>query len=236
MADKDRGKSSNECVLEIRYKPNARILDFRGSWAEIISSHMGFPEWRIVENRADIVSKDGKSRCFVGFRNSGFVTRDSPTANYFPDQASKFFRFLLSLDGFANPLLVERIGVRAKFITPHFGNFEDLLQRYTTRYLRLTESAEKALGAKLVDIGGNLNFADKHGNFNTVSGPMIQEQSSQYFDWADDLPLVGLYYDIDYWLKPNKELTDAEVLKTISSFSKESWERHIQIQQIILGS
>ena len=236
MSEKDLCKPTNEFVLEIRYKPNATILDFRGLWSEKISSNMWFTEWRIVENRADIYTKDGSNRCFVGFRNAGFVTHDSPTANYFPDQAGKFIRFLLGLDGFNNPLFIERIGVRAKFLTPHTDTFEDLLQRYTQHYLRLTDVAEKTLGAKLLDIGGNLNFVDKFGNFNTVSGPMAQEQMNQYFDWKEDLPVVGLYYDIDYWLKPRKELAEAETLRNISSFSKEAWSRHDQFRHLILES
>ena len=36
----------NEFLLEIRYKPNARILDHRGDWAERISEHMRLPRWR----------------------------------------------------------------------------------------------------------------------------------------------------------------------------------------------
>ena len=92
------------------------------------------------------------------------------------------------------------------------------------------------LGAKLLDIGGNLNFVDKFGNFNTVSGPMAQEQMNQYFDWKEDLPVVGLYYDIDYWLKPRKELAEAETLRNISSFSKEAWSRHDQFRHLILES
>jgi hypothetical protein len=47
----------NEHVLEVRYKPNPKVLDYRGTWAESISDHMKLPEWRIVENRIDIYDK-----------------------------------------------------------------------------------------------------------------------------------------------------------------------------------
>jgi hypothetical protein len=231
----ENDKSINEYVFEIRYKPNARILDHRGTWAELISAHMSLPEWRIAENRVDIFDKENKNHCFVGFKNSGFVTRDSPTANYFPDQVVKFFRFVLSLEGFGKTLSVERIGVRARFLTPYSGPFVELVEHYTNRYLKLTEAAQVALAAKLVDIGGNLNFVDSHGNFNTVTGPMARDQISQFFEWKENLPSVGLYFDVDYWLKPKKPLSESEILKHIGSFSKESWERHERICKVVMG-
>jgi hypothetical protein len=59
--------SLSETVLEIRYRPNARVLDHRGAWAEIISAHMSLPQWNIVENRVDIHSKDKSQHVFVSF-------------------------------------------------------------------------------------------------------------------------------------------------------------------------
>jgi len=235
MEERDKGQPANEHIFEIRYKPNPKILDYRGTWAELISKHMGLPDWRILENRVDVFDKETKNRCFVGFRNSGCTTRDAPTANYFPDQAVKFFRYVLSLDGFGKAPFVERIGVRIRFLTPHTSTFDDLLNRYANRYLKMTEAAEKAIRAKLIDIGGPLNFVDKHGNFNTSSGPMIDEQSSELFPWKENLPKVGLYYDIDYWQKPMQEVSDVEILKIISTFAKEAWERHERVKQLIMG-
>ncbi|MBU6435704.1 MAG: hypothetical protein KJS98_20545, partial [Nitrospirae bacterium] len=75
----------------------------------------------------------------------------------------------------------------------------------------------------------------KHGNFNTVSGPMIEDQMRQFFDWKDELPEVGFYYDIDYWLKPKKEQSESEILRTIGSFCKEGWERHNRLKHLIMG-
>ena len=90
----------NEHVLEVRYKPNPKVLDYRGAWAESISDHMNLPEWRIVENRIDIYDKKNKDHAFVGFRNAGFVAHDTPTKNYFSDKAVKFLKHLFSFEGF----------------------------------------------------------------------------------------------------------------------------------------
>jgi hypothetical protein len=129
---------TNEHVLEIRYKPNPKVLDHRGTWAEEISRHMELSEWRIVENRIDIFSKTQDVHAFVGFRNAGLVARDTPTANFFPDKAVKLLRYLFSLEGFGDPLTVERLGVRSRFCTPFDGTFETLCERYATRLLTLT--------------------------------------------------------------------------------------------------
>ena len=101
----------------------------------------------------------------------------------------------------------------------------------------MTDHAAHEIKGKLVDIGGNLNFADEHGNFNTMSGPMNDEQISKFFPWREkeDVPKIGLYYDIDYWIRPSKELSDAELLRTISTFAKEVWSKLEGIRRVILG-
>jgi hypothetical protein len=144
----------NDHTFEIRYKPNPKVLDYRGSWAEAISDHMKLPDWRILENRIDIYDEKVGERAFVGFRNAGFVTRNTPTKNYFPEKTIKFFRYVLNLDGFGKSLFVERIGVRSRFCRKYEGAFEELREKYTTKYLSLTETAKKIIDAKLVDIGG----------------------------------------------------------------------------------
>lgn len=233
MAKNDLPKIFNKFIFEIRYKPNAKVLDYRGIWAERISSHMKLPEWRIVENRIDVFDKDAKNRAFVGFRNSGFTSNDVPTANYFPDQTVKFFKFVLEMEGFDAPIFVTRIGVRAKFYRSSNVNFNDLLERYSTRYLTLTDKAKEIMSADLIDIGGPVNFKDSHGNFNTMSGPMKEAQAKQYLERKDDLPEVGLYFDIDYWKKPEKKVENSKILQIISSFSKESWKKHEEIEKLV---
>lgn len=225
----------SEHIFEIRYKPNPKILDHRGTWAELISKHMDLSEWMIVENRIDIYDKESKNRAFVGFSNAGFVCCDSPTANYFPEKTIKFFRFVLNLDDFGSSPFIMRVGVRSKFCTPFLGSFEQLCDRYSQRYLMLTEKAWDAINAKLIDIGGPLNFVDRHGNFNTISGPMPAEQMKQFFSHKKEFPEVGLYYDIDYWQKSEKPVDGKEITQLISTFAKESWERHERVRDLILS-
>lgn len=224
----------NELVLEVRYKPNPKILDYRGSLAEAVSKHMELPEWRILENRIDIFAKEG-DHAFVGFRNSGFVAHDVPTKNYFPDKTTKFFRCLFSLDGFEKKPNIQRIGVLSKFCVPFEGAFDDLLNKYTSNYLSLTENAKKTMSAKLTDIGGHLNFSDKYGNFSTMSGPMLEKQMPDFFEKEREFPKVGLYYQIDYWIAPKNEMDDKEVLFVIHNFATSGWSRFEDMRKVVLG-
>lgn len=234
MVKKETPKSYNRNILEIRYKPNSKVLDYRGKWAEQISSHMKLSEWRIGKDRIDIYDKEGKDRAFISYRNAGFVTNDAPTANYFPDKAIKLFKFIFELHDFDSPLYVLRIGVRVKFYTGFNGNFEELMEKYANRFLKLTDDAKKILNAELLDIGSPLNFKDKYGHFNMMGGPMRSEQAQEYLERDEELSKVGLYFDIDYWIQPENIVKNERILDTISVFSEQAWGKHKGVCNIIL--
>lgn len=228
---------TNEHVLEIRYKPNPKVLDHRGRWAEQISEYMDLRHWGIIENRIDIFSDNQVEHAFIGFKNSGYIAADTPTKNFFPDKASKLFRFLFSLEDFGESLFLERIGVRSRFCTPYGGSFEDLTNLFVEKFICLTTEAKDAIGnqAKLIDIGAPLNFVDRLGNFNTMSGPMIKKQLNDFFRKAEGFPEVGLYFDIDYFLRPEKLVQGKEILSYIRSFAEEAWDRHERICSLIIS-
>jgi len=235
MPKEESGNSYNEHVFEIRYKPNAKVLDNRGGWAEKISHHMRLLEWQIIENRLDVFDKENKDTCFVAFKNAGFMSHNPPTANYFPDQAVKFCRLVLELEGFGSPLFVIRIGVRSRFYSAFEGSFKELFNRYSTRFATLTDEAKKILDAKLIDIGCPVNFEDEHGRFNTSSGPMEDEQARVFFSQAEHLAKVGLFFDIDYWQRPKKELKNANILELISVYARKAWDKHQRIRDLIMA-
>lgn len=226
----------NEVIFEIRFKPNSKILDRRGQWAEAISAHLKLPHWQIVENRVDIYDDDETIHAFVGFRNGGLTALDVPNGDYFPNYASNFLSFVFGLQDFGDPILVERIGVRFKFCTAFSGSFDELKDRFAKRYITLTEQAINAIGndAKLIDIGGPLNFVDSVGNFNTMSGPMPKKQFPNFFTRKEGFPEVGLFYDIDYWLRPNKEINSKKIIEHIGELSHAAWDRHSRIRDLLL--
>ena len=228
--------AASQHTFEIRYNPNAEVLDHRGAWTKALSEHMGLSEWRVDDNRLDVFDKGESNRCFVSFRNSGCVTRDTPTDLQFQVHTLKFFKFVLDFSSFPDPLFVQRIGVRARYLTPFAGTFDSLLTRYKDRYLTLTPAADQAIRGDLVDIGGPLNFTDDYGKFDTNSGPMGSDQSHELFPWRaeDDLPEVGLYYEIDYSRKPRAVVSGSEILQLIKDFSDQGSARHDRVRALVL--
>lgn len=228
---------ASEYVFEVRYQPNARVLDHRGKFADQLSRHMELPEWLIDTSRIDVFSKDEKTRVFVGFRNVGMVLMDSPSGEYFRAQSEKFLRWLFRQTEVGSNLNVERIGVRLRFGVSFNGTFEELLDRIATRYFQIPESARAAIGneATLMDIGAVLNWKDKLGTFNTTLGPMVRKELSNQFKRGEENPPpeVGLYYDIDGFRKPNRELMGIEIVSSINKFVTEASERYQRIRDLI---
>ena len=46
-------------------------------------------------------------------------------------------------------------------------------------------------------------------------------------------PEVGLYFDIDYWTRPNQDVRGEEVLRLVKAFAAEWWNRHERIRKLI---
>lgn len=210
-----------EHVCEIRFKPNARVLDYRGQWAELIAEHMNASEWHIRENRLDVFDKSEARRFFLAFRNCGVTIRDAATGTYFLDHAGRFLQYALSFDPIQKPVVVERLGVRLRSFRSFDGTFDTLLMRYTSRVLTLTPGAAEVLGGNLLDIGGNLNFSDDVGTYHTMSGPMKAEQAKKFLerDEAYEFPNVGVFMDCDYWSKPAQPMTVGEIINTVRRFA-----------------
>jgi hypothetical protein len=227
---------SNEHVVEIRFEANARILDNRGAWAEALMEHLGMQQWQIVANRLDVFDKDRKRLCFVSFKNAGFSALDTPNQNYFPDQANRFLRRMFDLPDFRSPIVVARIGVRSKFCTPFDGTYSEMCDRFSERYACITPQAREAIGreAKLLDIGAPLNMVDEDGNFNTMAGPVTDDEAAQYFQKDDGFAPVALFYDIDYWRQPKRGMDATEVTNAVAQMARAGWNRHDRLRRLIL--
>jgi len=232
-------RNVNDHLFEVRYKPNPIVLDYRGAWTKAISDLLELKEWRITENRVDVSDKSIRHHAFVSFNNAGFMTRNSPTRNYFPDNSKKFMKLLFQLEGFEDKPHVERIGVRSRFCNQFDGPFDELVSLYSTHIISLNEHLRKDLGIELLDIGSPLTMKDKLGNINFMGGPMVSEQTAQFFktpiDEVSGLPKVGLVFDIDYWITPNKSLTEDELVTQISLFADESWKHNETLRKRVTG-
>jgi hypothetical protein len=222
--------------LEIRFKPNPQILDFRGTWAKAISEHLKLMNWRIIENRIDMTDDEKIERAFVSFRNLGYSAIDCPSKDFFADRAIKFIRYLFDLKAFEKENIIERIGVRAKFCQEFDGEYESLLGKYLSGYLNITQQVLKEFNAKIVDIGGSVNYEDAIGHFNTMSGPMPEKQMHDFIETKKEFPQLGLFLDIDYWNTPQKEMAHDEIIKNIKLLSNGCWEKFGNLYSIILAS
>lgn len=225
----------NEFLLEVRYSPNAKILDYRGSWAEAVSKHMELSDWQIVENRFDVFDKSKDRSFFVSYRNAGSLIRNCTTRNFFADQTNRFLRYLFEQKQFGDSLFVDRFGVRARFATPSAESYADLLQRYTTRYLTLQPAAYEAVGGQLLDMAGPIDFTMKNGTIKSVSGPMPKEQITQAFAWLEAVPERALFFDMDYAVSPKATLGGQEVMNKVKAFSGDVWDIHEKLRTLILG-
>jgi hypothetical protein len=231
----ESAKKINEQIVEIRYRPNAKVLDYRGTWAEMLAEHLSLTEWQIIENRFDVFDKDNSRLGFVSYKNAGFIVHNSPTKNYFSDQANKFFRFLFDQKPFGDPLFIARVGVRSRFATEYNGSFEQLLELYSSRFLTLTPQAKTALAAKIIDLGGPIDAETALGKINSRSGPMSKQQIKEFFEFEDSPPDVAFYLDIDYWQKPECQVASKDLLATLRRYADENWDRHERIISLVLG-
>jgi hypothetical protein len=228
----------NEQLVEIRYKPNPTILDYRGSWVEAISNHMQLTEWKIDINRIDSFDKQNTQHVFVSFKNAGSTFQDTKTKNYLSDKTNKFLKFLFEQPAFGKELHIFRIGVRGRFASTFDGKYDDLLQLFQSNYFTLSGPALEAFNAEVKDIGLPINYTTDHGNINSVIGPMPKAQLEKNFSQnnREPFPESSLYVDLDYWIRPDEILQESVIRQKIKIFSEEIWEIHDRIQAIFFDS
>ena len=226
----------SEHIFEIRYKPNPRILDLRGKWAELISKNLNLPHWSLTGTRIDVFDSEKRNELmFVTFRNAGVAFYNPQTENYFPEKSVKFFKLLSEFESFDKPLFVERLGVRTKFVSAYEGEFDNLVNLFTANFINLATESKSAINADLINISTSLQLKDRVGNFNVMSSPLKKSQIKALFNKDEPYPEVGLLYDIDYWTKPNQTMNTQDIVKTIKNFYSATLARHKEIMNLVFG-
>lgn len=217
-------------IFELRFKPNSKVLDFRGEWTNYLSTEMNLPEWKIDINRIDLY--DTNDLAFLSYKNCGFVSQLPPTKNYFEDQATKFLRAIFLIEGF-KPLPVTRLGVRSTFIKSYSGEFTSLFEKYKEKVINPTSEVLKIFGTQLVDIGAPLNFKDNDSYFNTMSGPMALNQIKQFFPTIENIPNVGLFFEIDYFKEEIGDVSVEYLTGLIKTYAQKSWQKMEGLTQLL---
>lgn len=223
----------SEHVLEVRYTPTPEFLDYRGVFAKAISALLQLKHWKIVDNRIDIFDEGQTTRAFVSFRNFGLVVQNSYDKSYFPNQANKLVKFLLSQKPFTDPIHLDRIGVRSRFAYHVDCDYSTLLQRYRSNYYSINDKAISIYGSEAIDVGLFITLKNVNGKMNSQTGPMPKEQLATFFPNEKELPDVSIYSDIDYWNEPNKDLSSGQLAKYIKDYSTTSWEIIEQLTELV---
>jgi len=240
MASEEHRYLPNDFTVEIRFKPNPRMLDHRGDWAARLCERLDLPKWVIADNIIDIHDEPTTQRAIIAYNRCALTMIDVGGCEVFTARAAKLLTCLFELPDFGTRLWVYRLGVKPRFCTPFDGAFEQLLKQVKDRYFDLKTEAHEAVvsSATLVDIGAVLEFRDDCGDFKSQCGAMKRQQSKAIMDYRkeDDLPLVGFYYEIDYFIRPDKDMQDEEITGTVDKFGREGWLRHQRIRRLIVRS
>ncbi len=195
LSGKKTKKRLSKRFLEVKFKPNASILDKRGMIAESLSSDP-FDSWAVSTNRVDLKKKTDKYLDgYFTFRNLGIGLRCSVPGDEFEKKAREFVKNAWE---FLPGDTVTRIGVRSLYFSEIY-NFEKSLQKYRNRFLKLSDEELQMFGGDLVDLGFPLNFKTGNRRFNIMNGPMKKSQARGIFGEEEELPKIGVFVDVDYF-------------------------------------
>jgi hypothetical protein len=219
-------KCISKHVVEVRFKPNAAILDKRGQIAESLTVKQ-FDFWSISDNRIDFVNKDCKHISgFLSFRNAGFSSVYPMTVEYFVENAKDFIQRAWIFFG-TNEVI--RIGVRSTFLS-EVSDFENTLRAYREHFLKLNDEEVKEFGGQLVDVGFPLNFVMGGKRFNIMTGPMKKAQALIQYGNEEGIPETAIFLDVDYF---KSEFGKEFRLKEALNFIEEGTQKAREINKLI---
>lgn len=184
-----------EYVVEIRFKPNARVLDKRGEIASNLLSKL-LNQWSISSNQILLSSKENlDTKAVFSFKNVSFVSNYPNDKKFFLENAEAYIKSAWT--HFPNNEIV-RVGIRTKYLIPA-KDFKSIFDSYKKNFLALKDEDLTKIGGTLIDLGFPLNFADGDNFFNIVTGPMEKEQFGQFVKEQEDIFENGVFIDFDYF-------------------------------------
>lgn len=226
----------SEHVLELRYKPDSRVLDQRGSLAASFSEYLKLSEWRITQNRVDVYDKEQTTRVFASFRNAGVVVRNPTDSENFPRLASKFVNFLSRQRPFNKTFPLVRLGVRSRFGFASQLPFSDLFGRFSNRVIDIQPEVRETIGGVPIDIAFPMDFDAPNGRIHSNSGPMESEQLRTFFGFhpQERLPEVALYIEFDYSARPQGNTSATEIISALRDYAARNWDNAQRLRDIVM--
>lgn len=185
-----------EQILEVRFKPDPKILDKRGDIAATLGDAF-LNKWSITPNSIELKSEnEAKVKAFFGFRNMGVSSNYPYPKDDFLNLAKDYIKRGWHLIPFNN---LERIGVSTKLIV-ETDNFTEYLRIFREKFIALNDDQLGQFGGDLVDISIPLNFSEGLNQFNIVLGPIQKEELEVFFkDQEKTIPDYGLFSHVDYF-------------------------------------
>lgn len=182
-------------LVEIRYKPAARVLDRRGEITDALVTEL-LNQWNITPNKIDLSSESDKNIiAFFSYKNLGLVSQSPHDKEFFQEKATQFIK--TAWPHVPTTELI-RVGIRSTFYIASSG-FTETFEGYKSKFLKTTDEELKVFNSNLVDVGFALNFSDGDVKFNIQTGPMEREQAKSFFGDEEELPEAGIYVDIDFF-------------------------------------
>lgn len=184
-----------EYVVEIRFKPNAKVLDKRGEIASNLLSKL-LNQWSISSNQILLSSKENlDTKAVFSFKNVSFVSNYPNDKKFFLENAGAYIKSAWT--HFPNNEII-RVGIRTKYLIPA-KDFKSIFDSYRKNFLALKDEKLTEIGGTLIDLGFPLNFADGDNLFNIVTGPMEKKQFGQFVKEQEDIFENGVFIDFDYF-------------------------------------
>lgn len=205
----------SEHIIEIRFKPNANILDKRGEITTALTSNI-FDQWSISDQQILLSSKENtKVQGSFSYKNTSFQTSYPNNTEFFLSHAENFIKS--SWSSFPSNEIA-RIGIRTRYIVP-VKDFKTAFDSYRKTFLGLNDKQIERFGGNLIDLGFPLNFVDGQNFFNVTTGPMEKKQFIQIFKEEDgeDFFADGLFLDVDYF---KQEFSPYTKQKDVINFMK----------------
>ncbi len=189
------GNCISKHIVEIRFKPNASILDKRGHIAESLLGTR-FDSWEIGPNRINLKNKDCKEIAgFFSVKNMGFSSAHPRSLKDFIDEAKDFIK---GAWGFRGTSEITRIGVRSRFLT-EVSDFKEAFVAYRDCFLKLGGEEIKKFGGELKDVGFPMTFKMGDRSFNITTGAMEKKQALEYYGDEEGVPEASNYVEVDYF-------------------------------------
>jgi hypothetical protein len=224
-----------EGVFEIQFPANSIFLDTRGKFAKDLSAEMAMKEWQIVENRIDIFDTDKKRRGIVSYINCAYIIRENNSHKNFTDQVSKFLRKCVAIKAIPGNPVIKRLGVRFTYLHEYDKTFEELLEKYNSRFIFISDTAKTVLDAKVIDIASPLTLETDIGNIRFQTGPMKAKQVKDYIGFAESPAPVNIFIDFDYWIDPNDKFDLSSLIEKVREYSEGNSTRHNKLIEMLQG-